>query len=127
MSQEWFDALVSESNEYYSAFVRMVCDHLRVSIQNLIIVRNRRPLHRLAQELCRLAERHGRQTKTGFVIDLRLSQEDMAVMIGVGRQTINRLLKSLEQDGIATAKYTSVTIHNLEAIERLSVSEAVDS
>jgi CRP/FNR family cyclic AMP-dependent transcriptional regulator len=48
-------------------------------------------------------------------------------MIGVGRQTINRLLKSLEQDGIATATYTSVTIHNLAAIERLSLSEAVDS
>lgn len=47
-------------------------------------------------------------------------------MISVGRQTINRLLKSLEQDEIATAKYTSVAIHNLEAIERLSLSESVD-
>ncbi|UFZ07867.1 helix-turn-helix domain-containing protein [Bradyrhizobium ontarionense] len=74
----------------------------------------------------RLAERHGRRTKKGLVIDLRLSQEHLAVMIGVGRQTINRLLKSLEQDGMATTKYTSVTIHDLEAIERLSLSEAVD-
>ena len=48
------------------------------------------------------------------------------VMIGVGRQTINRLLKSLEQDGIATAKYTSATIHDIEAIERLSLSEGTD-
>ncbi|MGJ5095666.1 Crp/Fnr family transcriptional regulator [Bradyrhizobium oligotrophicum] len=127
VSQERFEALINESNEYYSAFVRMVCDHLRVSMQNLIILRNRRPLHRLAQELQRLAERHGRQTKKGLVIDLRLSQEDLAVMIGVGRQTINRLLKSLEQDGIATAKYASVTIHDLEAIERLSSSAPVES
>ncbi|MGJ4903103.1 Crp/Fnr family transcriptional regulator [Bradyrhizobium sp. HKCCYLS2058] len=127
VSQERFEALINESNEYYSAFVRMVCDHLRVSMQNLIILRNRRPLHRLAQELQRLAESHGRQTKKGLVIDLRLSQEDLAVMIGVGRQTINRLLKSLEQDGIATAKYASVTIHDLEAIERLSSSDPVES
>ena len=127
LSQERFDALINESNENYSAFVRLVCDHLRVSIQNLIILRNRRPLHRLAQELRRLAERHGRQTKKGLVIDLRLSQEDLAVMIGVGRQTINRLLRSLEQDGIATTKYASVTIHNLPAIERLSSSDGVDS
>lgn len=47
-------------------------------------------------------------------------------MIGVARQTINRLLKSLERDGIATAKYTSVTMHDLEAIERLSLTENVD-
>jgi CRP-like cAMP-binding protein len=127
LSQERFDGLISQSNEYYSAFVRMVCDHLRVSIQNLIILRNRRPLHRLAQELRRLAERHGRQTKKGLVIDLRLSQEDLAAMIGVGRQTINRLLKRLEQDGIATTRYTSVTIHDIEAIERLSLSEGLES
>jgi len=126
LSQERFHALISESKEYYSAFVRMVCDHLRVSIQNLIILRNRRPLHRLAQELWRLADSHGRRTKKGLVIDLRLSQEDLAVMIGVGRQTINRLLKSLEQDGIATAKYTSVTIHDLDAIDRLRSVESLD-
>ncbi|WLB23909.1 helix-turn-helix domain-containing protein [Bradyrhizobium japonicum] len=61
------------------------------------------------------------------VIDLRLSQEDLAVMIGVGRQTINRLLRSLEQDGIATTKYASVAIHNLPAIERLSSSDGIES
>jgi len=126
LSQERFDTLIRESNEAYSAFVRMVCDHLRVSIQNLIIVRNRRPLHRLAQELWRLADRHGRQTKKGLMIDLRLSQDDLAVMIGVGRQTINRLLKSLEQDGIATTRYTSVTIHDMAAIDRLRSNDGLD-
>jgi CRP/FNR family transcriptional regulator, cyclic AMP receptor protein len=126
LSQERFNLLLSESPEFYAAFVRMVCDYLRVAMQNLIIHRNRRPLHRLAQELWRLADRHGRRTKKGLVIDLRLSQEDLAVMIGVGRQTINRLLKSLEQDGIATISYASITIHNLEAIERLKSSEDVD-
>lgn len=61
------------------------------------------------------------------MIDLRLSQEDLAVMIGVDRQTINRLLKSLEQDGVATTKYASVTIRNLATIERLGSSNDVDS
>jgi DNA-binding transcriptional regulator LsrR (DeoR family) len=57
---------------------------------------------------------------------MRLSQEDLAVMIGVGRQTINRLLKSLEQDGIVTTSYTSLTIQNVEALERLRASEDPD-
>jgi CRP/FNR family transcriptional regulator, cyclic AMP receptor protein len=126
LSQDRFNSLLGESAEFHSAFVRLLCDHLRVTIQNLIIHRNRRPLHRLAQELWRLADRHGRRTRNGMVIDLRLSQEDLAVMIGVGRQTINRLLKSLEQDGIATTKYASVTIHNLEAIERLRSSNRLE-
>jgi hypothetical protein len=47
-------------------------------------------------------------------------------MIGVGRQTINRLLKSLEQDGIVTTGYTSLTIQHIEALERLRASEDPD-
>jgi CRP/FNR family transcriptional regulator, cyclic AMP receptor protein len=53
------------------------------------------------------------------VIDLHLSQEDLAAMIGVGRQTINRLLKTLEQEAIASVNYASLTIHNIEALERI--------
>jgi len=33
------------------------------------------------------------------------------------------LLKSLEQDGIVTTSYTSLTIQNVEALERLRTSE----
>ena len=44
-------------------------------------------------------------------------------MIAVGRQTINRLLKTLEQDGVATVNYASVTIQSLEALERLRGGE----
>jgi CRP/FNR family transcriptional regulator, cyclic AMP receptor protein len=89
----------------------------------VIMHRNRRPLQLLARELLRLADRHGRRTKDGIRIDLRLSQEDLAVMIGVGRQTINRLLKSLEQDNIATIRYASISIQNMDALERLRASE----
>jgi CRP/FNR family cyclic AMP-dependent transcriptional regulator len=123
LSQERFNSLAGESVENYSAFVKLLCDHFRVTTQYLIIHRNRRPLYLLARELLRLADRHGKQTKNGVVIELRLSQEDLAVMIGVGRQTINRLLKSFEHDGIVSTSYTSLTIHDVEALERLRSSE----
>ncbi|HWX29227.1 MAG TPA: Crp/Fnr family transcriptional regulator [Steroidobacteraceae bacterium] len=126
LSQERFNSLASESVGHYSAFVRLLCDHFRITTQYLIIHRNRRPLYLLAHELLRLADRHGKRTKNGVVIELRLSQEDLAVMIGVGRQTINRLLKSLEQDGIVTTSYTSLTIQNVEALEQLRASEDPD-
>src|SRR6202035_1948263 len=118
LSHERFNSLAGESVEHYSAFVRLLCDHFRITTQYLMIHRNHRPLYLLAHELLRLADRHGKRTKNGVVIELRLSQEDLAVMIGVGRQTINRLLKSLEQDGIVTTSYTALTIQNVEALER---------
>ena len=123
LSQDRFKKLIGDRIEYQSAFVRLLCTHFRIAIDYVIMHRNRRPLQLLARELLRLADRHGRRTKDGIRIDLRLSQEDLAVMIGVGRQTINRLLKSLEQDNIATIRYASVSIQNMDALERLRASE----
>ena len=46
-------------------------------------------------------------------------------MVGVGRQTINRLLKKLEEKGIASVNYASITIHRMDALEKLIADETV--
>jgi CRP/FNR family transcriptional regulator, cyclic AMP receptor protein len=123
LSRERMKRLIGGRVEHYAAFANLVTSHFRVAVDTLIAQRNRRPLQILARELLRLAERHGRHREDGVLIDLRLSQEDLAVVIGVGRQTINRLLKTLEQDGVVTVKYASFTIQSLEALERLCGEE----
>jgi CRP/FNR family cyclic AMP-dependent transcriptional regulator len=123
LSRERMRMLIDNRAERYAAFANLLADHYRVAIDTLIGQRNHRPLQILAHELVRLAERHGRRRDDGVLIDLRLSQDDLAVMIGVGRQTINRLLKTLEQDGVATVNYASVTIQSLEALQRLRAGE----
>ena len=57
--------------------------------------------------------------ENGVLIDLHHSQEDLAAMIGVGRQTINRFLKTLERQGVASVNYTSLTIHDVGALRRI--------
>jgi CRP/FNR family transcriptional regulator, cyclic AMP receptor protein len=103
----------------FAAFPNLLSTHYRAAIDGLITQRYRRPKQILANVLTRLADRHGRRVESGVVIDLHLSQEDLAAMIGVGRQTINRLLKTLEREGVASANYASLTIHNIEALERI--------
>ncbi len=46
-------------------------------------------------------------------------------MVGVGRQTINRLLKKLEEKGIASVNYASITIHRMDALESLLANKTV--
>ena len=46
-------------------------------------------------------------------------------MVGVGRQTINRLLKKLEEKGIASVNYASITIHRMDALESLLANKSV--
>ena len=47
---------------------------------------------RLAKRLLDLADRHGRQTDRGVEIDLKLTQQDLAAMVGATRESVNKHL-----------------------------------
>lgn len=119
LSQEKMTQVIGGRIDRYSAFVRLLCYHYRVAVEYVSALRTHPPLLVLAHELIRMAGRHGQRIENGVRIDLRLSQEDWAAMVGVGRQTINRLFKKLEEKGIASVSYASITIHRMDALESL--------
>lgn len=47
---------------------------------------------RLAKRLLDLADRHGRKTDVGVEIDLKLTQQDLAAMVGATRESVNKHL-----------------------------------
>jgi CRP-like cAMP-binding protein len=47
-----------------------------------------------------LAKKFGREVETGHLIDLRLTHQDLADMLGTTRVTITRLLSQLEHQGM---------------------------
>jgi len=47
---------------------------------------------RLAKRLLDLADRHGRKTDLGVEIDLKLTQQDLAAMVGATRESVNKHL-----------------------------------
>jgi CRP-like cAMP-binding protein len=125
LSQEKMTQVIGGRIDHYAAFVRLLCHHYRVAVEYVSALRTHPPILVLAHELVRMAGRHGQRIDNGVRIDLRLSQEDWAAMVGVGRQTINRLLKKLEEKGIASVDYASITIHRMDALESLVADETV--
>jgi CRP-like cAMP-binding protein len=119
LSQEKMTQVIGGRIDHYAAFVRLLCHHYRVAVEYVSALRTHPPILVLAHELVRMAGRHGQRIDNGVRIDLRLSQEDWAAMVGVGRQTINRLFKKLEEKGIASVSYASITIHRMDALESL--------
>jgi CRP-like cAMP-binding protein len=47
-----------------------------------------------------LAQKFGQEVKTGQLIDLRMTHQDLADMLGSTRVTITRTLSQLEQQGL---------------------------
>ncbi len=55
---------------------------------------------RVARRIADLAETHGEQTDDGVLIDLPLSQESLAQMVGATRESVNKALAILKRRGL---------------------------
>ena len=67
---------------------------------------------RLAYELLNLAERHGCQTGDTIVIDIPLTQGDLATIVGATRESINKAMSALRSQNLVQIDGTQVTLLN---------------
>jgi CRP/FNR family transcriptional regulator, cyclic AMP receptor protein len=77
---------------------------------------------RVAERLLSLADRYGNPVKGGVEIGLKLSQDDLAALLGVSRQSINKELRAFADRGWIEIRYGQVTI--LDSAALLMVREA---
>jgi CRP-like cAMP-binding protein len=74
---------------------------------------------RLARTLLLLGEQHGRSGGKGIIIDLSLTQTDLAEMTGATRVSINKALGRFRRSGWVLVQGRQLTILDQEALERL--------
>jgi CRP/FNR family cyclic AMP-dependent transcriptional regulator len=73
---------------------------------------------RLAKKLLELAEAYGQETDDGVLIDLPLTQLELASMVGVTRETVNKHLGSYRARGIIDMRDHRVLIRQPEVLRR---------
>lgn len=75
---------------------------------------------RLASLLSRLADDFGREIEQGTVIDLVLTHQEIANLIGSSRVTVTKLINKFIDDGMITIKKRKIIIIDFESLgERL--------
>lgn len=74
---------------------------------------------RLARTLLLLAEQHGRPVREGIIIDLSLTQTDLAEMTGATRVSINKALGRFRRANWVLVEGRQLTILDSEALETL--------
>lgn len=78
---------------------------------------------RLARKLLELAEAHGQQASGQTItIELPLTQDDLAAMIGTSRQTVNKLLGVYESQRAVVRGGRSIAILDPEVLRRRVVA-----
>ena len=72
---------------------------------------------RLAKLLLRLAEAHG-DREGPAVVDLGLSQSDLASMVGATRPAVNRVLQSMAARGVIAMDGRAIVLRDIAALRR---------
>jgi CRP/FNR family transcriptional regulator/CRP/FNR family cyclic AMP-dependent transcriptional regulator len=80
---------------------------LSSQVQDLMLLDAR---GRVAKKLLDLAEQHGRVTPEGIRIDLRLTQQELAQMVGLTRVSVNQHLAWFHERGILATGREGITL-----------------
>lgn len=114
------DAIAAEHPRLDRALGALTCTHQRTALAFVEQALTSSSEARLAFILVEMAGRWGRPTVRGVEIDLRLSQEDLAAMVGLSRQSMATLLGRLRREGVIDTRYTHLTILDLDKLQHRS-------
>lgn len=71
---------------------------------------------RVSSTLCGLAGRHGVRDRLGIRVELPITQEDLARMVGASRETVNRILGALSSQGLIRTEGRRFVIPDIAAL-----------
>jgi CRP/FNR family transcriptional regulator, cyclic AMP receptor protein len=76
----------------------------------------------LAQRIVRrlVGQALGRTTDAGAPVEVRVTQSDLAVMLGASRSKVNSELRSLQRDGLIKLGYRAVVLRDLPRLRTLA-------
>jgi len=105
------------------ALMRILCLRSRVLYASLVETAFLPLRVRCARMLHLLMSRYGIKRGDSIEISLKLSQEDLADMIGRTRQSVNKELKVLERQGVLRMAYSCFIIIDVKALTTIALSE----
>src|SRR6266576_5511192 len=73
---------------------------------------------RVAKKLLELADTHGVKTGEGVLIDVRLTQQELASMVGASRESVNKVLGYFTDKNFISTDKHRITIHHIADLKR---------
>lgn len=121
--RQGFQQMLERHAELYPLFMRLLCRRIRISFAMLEDSALLPLASRLAKRLLMHAHNYGQTEEEDGHSSVQLSQESLGLMLNSSRQSINRLLKRLEQAGWLQIRYGQLVILDETALTRLATGE----
>lgn len=98
---------------------QQVGDRMKESHETLKNIALERVEARIASLLLKLADKTGIKTAGGVIIDMKLTKQDIAEMVGTTVETSIRTMSKLKKMGIVAESEGKIVIKNLEKLKAL--------
>jgi CRP/FNR family cyclic AMP-dependent transcriptional regulator len=98
----------------------LLCARLRLANQQILALASLDVAGRVAREILSFAKQFGRPADVGEVhIPLRLTQSDLAAIVGTSRERVNQVIVGFKQRGyLSVDRSYHITVHNRAALAR---------
>lgn len=114
-----FNRLLDENLILYKHFAQLLCKLVRTAFANLEDETLLSLQARFAKRLLALADTYGVAHEDGVLINLHLPQQDLAAILNVARQTVNKKLVEWQHLNWIRMHYGQIIITNRRALEQL--------
>ncbi|HET7792318.1 MAG TPA: Crp/Fnr family transcriptional regulator [Rhizobacter sp.] len=110
-------AWLSEHPLHWRDMARLACAKLRMAFTVLEDIAHLPLEQRLAKQLWQVAHGYGARADAPQR-QIRLPQEQLALMLGVSRQTANKALRALQEQGVLRLHYGAIELVDVAALAR---------
>jgi len=73
---------------------------------------------RVAKKLLELADTHGEKVETGTRINVRLTQQELASMVGASRESVNKVMGYFSDKNFISTDKHRITLHRITELKR---------
>ncbi len=120
MDRNTFHDLLKNVPEFTQNLVRMLSSRLRMANEQIQSLSSLDVAGRLARQILAFAERYGAPTEEGTRIGLRLTQTDLAELVGASRERVNQVMVDFRQKGyLAVDSAHRILVHKAQELARL--------
>ncbi|NVK83048.1 MAG: Crp/Fnr family transcriptional regulator, partial [Cytophagia bacterium] len=111
-----FLTILNRNPSFFQKLMKAVCHELGVMEDKLAQLAQKSVRERLAATIIMLKETYGMEGEGSHVIDIALSREDLANIVGTATETVIRLLSEFKSDGLIALKGKKIEVIDVQRL-----------
>ncbi len=116
LSGEDFHRHLMRNEKVVQQIIQVLCSRLRQVWGRIQTLSYSTADARIRGTLLQLSRRHGVPDNRGIIIDLKITHQELAGMVGTSRETVSRTLSQLQRDGVLQVEGRRIVILNPKAL-----------